>query len=69
MVLIYRNIAGVAIGNMSGLVRESVPNRGFAPVFMGGAFYLVGGGGAAPEEGIREAVGILGIGFRLGWGW
>ena len=75
MVLIHRDVAGIAMRDTPGLVRVGVPHGGLAPVFLGGAFYLVSGGGAAPKERIREAAIILRARFPLsrrrrgGGGW
>ena len=55
MVLIDRDIAGLALGYLAGLVRKGIPDRGFASVLLGGAFHLVGSGGASPQEGVGEA--------------
>ena len=68
MVLIRRDIAGLPHGDVSGLVREGVPNGGLASVLLDGAFHLVGGGGASPEEGVREAAVIFRISRRGGSG-
>jgi len=65
MVLVHRDIACVAHGDVPGLVREGVPDGRLASVFLNGAFHLVGSGGASPEETIREPVVIFPVGFSL----
>ena len=50
MIEIVGDVAGVAVMRFAGRVREGVPDRRLAAIFSDGAFDLVGGGGAAPEE-------------------
>ena len=50
MIEIVGDVAGVAVVRFAGSVRERVPDRRLASVFVDRAFDLIGGGGAAPEK-------------------
>src|ERR1700691_5576 len=63
MVGIVGDVSGVTLESFTGRVRERVPNRWLAPIFVYCAFALIGGGGAAPFESRRELLICL---WRLG---
>src|SRR5579863_2060758 len=50
MVGVVGDVAGFAVKGFAGSVRKGVPDGGLAAVFGDGAFNLVGGGGASPQE-------------------
>ena len=54
MIGIAGHVAGVAILDFAGSVREAVPDRFALAVFVPRAFDLIGGGGRAPEEILGE---------------
>jgi hypothetical protein len=54
MIVIVGDVAGVSVVGFAGGVGESVPDGSAAAIFVDGAFDLIGGGGGAPEESIRE---------------
>src|SRR5215472_14840706 len=55
MVVVVGYVASIPVVGLAGDVREGVPDGGAAAVFMNGAFDLIGCGGGAPKETLREA--------------
>jgi len=54
VVVVAGDIAGVAVQNVAGSMREGIPDRGPAPILVNRAFDLVGGGRGAPQETFRK---------------
>src|SRR5580704_3438159 len=55
MIGVVGDITGVALKSLSSGVGEGVPDRGLSTVFIGRAFNLVRGGGAAPLKVRRKS--------------
>jgi hypothetical protein len=54
VVVVAGDIAGVAVQNVAGSMREGIPDRGPAPILVNRAFDLVGSGRGAPQETFRK---------------
>ena len=55
MVMLVGAVAGGVVLDLARRVRESVPDRAAAAVFIDGALDLIGRGGGAPQEVLRES--------------
>jgi len=54
MIMVYGNVTGLIVGDLAGYVGEGIPDGDAFAVFVPGALELVSGGGAAPDEILRE---------------
>ncbi len=61
VVVVARDVPGVAVRGPPGLVAERVPDRPAFPVLAGRALDLVGGGRHTPQESRREGVTLLAV--------